>query len=307
MTQKQQDLVTNGESKEEMIHQPDDEMSIISVPARGLQDIEAEIQRLEKNVELFNRIKIVSLKLTKESDWVFQNQDSPYLMDRGAENIAIAWGIDISDVKLRMEWEEDDDGRYYAFVATGKAYSKKLGRQVEDVGVCSQRDKFFGMAGGKRKEIHEIDMANIRRKAVTNLYNRLIKRCVGLTSVTKEDLQEAGHDVKKIQGIKYDSGSQKSQKRRTAKEKEVAEKLLDMLMMMANEDKNRALELLGDYSSFKNEKGEEIKAKSLKSMSEKWLKSTYGKVKADFEKMGPPPEEKEGEEENGNSNPNSKS
>ena len=294
----EKERLTNGELREEATSETP-EMAIISMPEKGELSIEQEIQKLEKNIELFNRIKIVSLKLTKESDWVFQRENSPYLMDRGAENVAIAWGIDISSVALRQEWAEDEKGRYYSYVATGKAYSKKLGRYVEDIGVCSQRDKFFGMVGGKLKEVEEIDMANIRRKAVTNLYNRLIKRCVGLMNVTTADLLVAGLDVKKIQGIEYKSGSQKSAADFTPKGKEAQKKLGDMLMQMANNDKKIAAGLLEKYSSWKDNDGKEHVAHSLNDLSEKWLMTTYGRAKKDFDKTAGGPAEEQEEREPG--------
>jgi len=295
--------VTSGEVKEgEIIEAPDNEMSIINV-SKDIIDVEKEIQKVEKQIEFFKRIKIVSLRLTKEKDWIFQ-ENTPYLMDRGTENIAIAWGIDISDVKLRSEWAEDEKGRYYTYVATGKAYSKKLGRYIEDIGVCSQRDKFFGWVKGKMKEVHEIDMANIRKKAVTNLYSRLIKRCIGLMSVTTEDLKEAGLDTRKIQGIKYKSGSQKAKAGLSAKGKEIQQKLGDMLLMMANNDKKRARELLVQYSAWKDKDGKEHFADSLVKMTEKWLMTTYGKVKKDFDAIGSneEPEEEQVDMSNGEEN-----
>jgi len=286
--------ITNGEIKEEI--QPV-EMPIISVPERELT-VEEEIERVEKNIELFNRIKIVSLKLTKEKDWVFQGADretgeplAPYLMDRGAENIAIAWGIDVTGVQLRMEWAEDEKGKYYSFIATGKAYAKKLGRYVEDIGVCSQRDRFFGMVGGQLKEIEDIDMANIRRKAVTNLYNRLIKRAVGLMNITKEDLVAAGLDIKKIPVIEY-----KTSKAVNAQEKSLKQKLEEMLIMMANNDKVTAAKLLEKYSAWKDANGRVYKASSLDAMSERWLRATYGKAKKDFESISGKPMREPGEE-----------
>lgn len=293
-----EEKVTNGEMKEEAIGEAS-EMPIISIPEKGELSIEQEIQKLEKNIDLFNWIKIVSLKLTKESDWVFQNKNSPYLMDRGAENVAIAWGIDIFNVVLRQEWAEDEKGRYYSYVATGKAYSKKLGRYVEDIGVCSQRDKLFGMVGGEFKEIEQVDMANIRRKTITNLYNRLIKRCVGLTNVTKEDLQAAKLDITKIQGIDYKTGAKKGERGFSDKGKEKKKELGEMLMMMANNDKDEAQKLLEKYSSWKDDDGKEHKAKSLKTMSEKWIMATYGKVKKDFDaaQSGPKDEKSEAKKE----------
>lgn len=267
------------------------EMSLISIPERGIS-IEKELAEIEKNVEFFNRVKIIALKMTKPSDWVDQGA-TVYLMDRGAENIAIAFGVDISDVQLRMEWAEDEKGRYYSFIASGKAYAKKLGRYVEDIGVCSQRDKFFGKIGDKYKEIAEVDMANIRRKAVTNLYSRLIKRVIGLMGVTMEDLRAAGMDTAKIQKVDYKGGSQRAEISEDGKA--LRTKLGNMLLLMANNDKPAAKKLLEKYSSWTDKDGKEHKAEDLAKMSEKWIASTYGKAKADFEKTsgGPTDQDRE--------------
>ena len=257
-----------------------EEMSLISIPSTPrVIDIDKEIDRIEKNIEFFNKIKLTSLKLTKPSDWVFQ-QEGPYLMDRGAENIAIAWGVDISDVKMRMEWAEDDKGRYYTFVATGKAYSKRLGRYIEDIGVCSQRDKLFGMIKGEFKSIEEIDMANIRRKAITNLHSRLIKRIIGLMSITEDDLKEAGIDTSKIKRIEYKSGSKKTEKTATESEKKRQKDMWDMLIQHTGGADDVARDILKEQSGFTAEDGKVIEGKTdVKYLTGKWLNFTYKKIK----------------------------
>lgn len=280
--------IVEGEPLDESTLSP--ELQVINLPAKGF-DIERELAGIEKNIVLYNRIKQVALKLTKPSDWVNQG-GSPYLMDRGAENVAIAFGVDISEVRLALEWAEDNKGRYYTYVASGKAYSKKLARYVEDMGVCSQRDRFFGWDSSTRawRPIEDVDMANIRRKAVTNLYNRLIKRVIGLMNVTFDDLKAAGIDPGQLGKVEYQAGRDRAEKELSEEGKDVRTKLGDMLMRMANNDKAAAAKLLEKYTAFKDDKGEERKATSLASMSEKWLKSTYGKVKKDYEKTEGPRE-----------------
>ena len=265
------------------------EVSLINVPARGI-DIERELAGIEKNIALFNRIKQVALKLTKPSDWKNLG-GSPYLMDRGAENVAIAFGVDISEVRLALEWAEDNKGHYYTYVASGKAFSKKLGRYVEDMGVCSQRDRFFGWDSTTRawRPIEDVDMANIRRKAVTNLYIRLIKRVIGLMNVTFDDLKAAGIDPEKLGKVEYVAGRARAEAELSEDAKEVRTKLGDMLMQLANNDKDQAVKLLEKYSSWKDDDGKEHKATSLAKMSEKWIRSTYGKVKKDYEKTAAGP------------------
>lgn len=275
-----EEKVTNGEMSEEAINPS--EMALISIPEKGLS-IEKELAAIEKNIAFFNKVKIIALKLTKPTDWVDQG-GNPYLMDRGAENIAIAFGVDISEVRLTMEWADDPKGRYYTFIASGKAYSKKLGRYVEDIGACSQRDRFFGVAGGKLKEIEEVDMVNIRRKAVTNLYSRLIKRVIGLMGVTFDDLKEAGVDTSRIQKIEYKSGSQKADADLSTDAKEKRSKIWSMLLEMTVGDEDLARGMLESISAFKDKDGNEHKLSDISRLtSEKWIASLYNKVKKEFE------------------------
>lgn len=267
--------VTEGEGVDERVVSGP-EMALINVPERGVS-IEQELAQIEKNVEYFNRVKIIALKMTKAQDWV--DMGGPYLMDRGAENIAIAFGVDISDLQLKQDWAEDTKGRYYTYVASGKAYAKRLGRYVEDIGVCSQRDKFFGMIQGQLKEIQDVDMANIRRKAVTNLYSRLIKRVIGLMGVTWEDLGAAGIKKADLQRVEYRGGAQgggpagkpKLSDDSIAHLKKVWAKLLEM----SQGDEKKARAELDRLASFGDKKVTDISQIT----SDAWANTLYGKVK----------------------------
>lgn len=275
--------VTDSEPREERLMNP--EVDIISMPRQELS-IEKEIAAIEKNVQFYNRVKVVALKMTRAADWV--DMGGPYLQDRGAESIAIAFGVDITEDPPRMEWAEDDKGRYYMFIAAGRAFSKKLGRFVEDVGVCSQRDKFFGKVGTEFKEMHDVDMPNIIRKAVTNLHNRLIKRVIGLMGVTWEDLAEAGIDRKLIQKVDYKEGGKKAEA--AAKLSEDALKKRDdiwrMLMEIAVGDVAVAKSLLKTATTFKGDDGKERSVEDIARLtSERWILSLHKKIKAEYDSV----------------------
>ena len=273
--------VTAEEGLEERIVSP--EMALINIPERGIS-IEQELKEIEKNIEFFNRVKIIALKLTKASDWV--DMGGPYLMDRGAENIAIAFGVDISNLQLKQDWAEDSKGRYYTFIASGKAYAKKLGRYVEDIGVCSQRDKFFGMINGQLKEIQEVDMANIRRKAVTNLYSRLIKRVIGLMGVTWDDLGQASIKRESLQKVEYRGGAQGGgpAKSSALSPDHLArrEKTWKLILELKGSDAKEASALLDKLASFGDKKVTDISQIS----SDKWVDALYGKVKKECAAAG---------------------
>lgn len=259
---------------------------IISVPS-GPLSLEAEVAKVEKNIELFNRIKVASLRLTSPADWVLQ-QGAPYLMERGAQTVANAWGVDITNVSVDMIWNEDDKGRYYMFVAHGQAYAKRLGRLIEDEGICSQRDKFFGRIEGGWKAIEEVDMVNVRKKAVTNLYNRLIKRVTGLINVTIEDLEAANLNISKITKVEYKEGRKKSEAKLSKEALEKREEIWKMCLELAAGDVDEARAILKKHSSFKGTKGgksHEYFVEDAKELhTEKWIFSVYGRVKEALEK-----------------------
>jgi hypothetical protein len=285
MANETKEKITGGEGLDE--RSVTSEMSLISIPERGLS-IEKELAGIERNIELFNKIKVLALRLTKPSDWVDMG-GNPYLLDRGASSVAVAFGIDISEVRVTKEWADDPRGRYYTFIASGKAYARKLGRYVEDIGVCSQRDKFFGKIGDKFKEIEDVDMTNIIRKAVTNLEGRLTKRVIGIGGVTWEDLAQAGIPREKIGKVEYKSGAQKTDL--SPEGKDAKAKLGNTLLMMANNDKAQAVKLLEKYSFWIDGEKKEHKASDINKMSERWINSTYGKAKADYEKTSGGPRE----------------
>jgi hypothetical protein len=256
-----------------------EEKEIFAIPA-GEISLEQALADVDRNIEFFRTIQVRALKLTKEQDWL-DNGGSPYLMDKGAEKIGDAWGISVSPrtedkITLTCEWAEDKEGPYFTYIAQGKAYSRVLRRWIEDIGVCSQRDKFFGMARGELKMLEDVDRAMIRKKAVTNLHVRLIKRMVGLLSATWEDLIAAGLDVSKIKKIEYQS----QDKKLSAVAMGQCEKIKMMAMALGAGQEKAAAEALRHISVFKDSQGKDKFVTDVRQLtSDKWVASIYGKMK----------------------------
>jgi len=253
------------------------------VTARELSLTE-EVEAIERDIELYKHIHILALRLTNEKDWIMQGPDSPYLMDRGAEKIAVAFGVDIFDMKNEMEWHEDAAGRYYQFVAKAKGYSRKLNRTIEDEGTCSQRDEFFGMVKGEFKKLENVDMTDIRKKAVTNVYGRIIKRVVGLSGITTEQLKEAGLDPAKIKGIERREGQTKADAQLSPELLTKRNEAWKLCLELGNGDEKGALENLKAVTVFKGKDrdGKEmlIWAKDIRDLkTEKWINQTLSRLK----------------------------
>lgn len=261
---------------------------VVSFPAEiePIVDIAKEVKRIEDDIDKYKKVRLIALKLTNEKDWLFQ-ENQPYLMDSGAEPIARAFGCNISLIgKPEIEYHSDEKGRYYIFTVHGKAFSRSLGCYIEDIGTCSQRDKFFGRIRGALKKLEDVDMNMIRKKAVTNLYNRITKRMVGILNVTEKELSDAGLDVKKIERIKYEKGKEKAKAELSEKDKQLKERIYNMAMFLTTGVEEEANALIKKVSTFsKTIDGEKktffvVKIDDLN--SPRWIRTVYENMKKKF-------------------------
>jgi hypothetical protein len=276
MTDQFKEKIAESNGKEEDMIEEQSTLEIIA--PKGLISLEDEVAHIEKNINLFDRVKVLSLKLTRAEDWVLQ-KDSPYLMERGAQTVGIAWGVDIFDINVTMEWMEDNYGRYYMFIAHGKAHAKRLNRTIEDEGTCSQRDKFFGKVGSEWKAVEDVDMTNIRKKAVTNLYGRLIKRVTGLINVTIGDLKLAGIDISKMTKIEYGTGKKRAEKLLSPESLELRKKLWKICMELAAGDEESASGVLEECSKFEGDNKKMFSVSRVEDLkSDKWITATFNRA-----------------------------
>lgn len=259
--------------------------AIMPVLTQQNVDVEKAMIRLEKNIDLYKRIRITTLKVTKPSDWADMG-GTLYLQDKGAENIANVYGIDISGMTIEKVWRGDGDARYYAYRVSAKGYAKSLGRYVEDIGTCSQHDKFFGWdsVNKKFKEVDRVDEDMIIKKAVTNCQGRIIRRLTAMLGITLADLQEAGLDVSKIGKVEYKSGGQKTQAAAPVS-KEAGDKkseIWKMCITLAAGDNVKAQAYLREAAEWPGYKGKPVTGVEFLT-SEKWIHSTYEKLKKQFD------------------------
>jgi len=257
------------------------EFPVIQVPRDEppILDIVAEVDKVEKNIELYNKIRTVSLKLLKPTDLRFMGE-SLYLEDKGAEILAIAWGVHVSISSVIQDWHEDALGRYYSFTVSGKAFSRKLYRYAEEIGTCSQRDKFFGTVDGKLKELEDIDVNMIKKKAVTNFYNRIIKRVAGLGGLVEDDLKSAGMDTAKIKKVDFREGGKKADAQLPPELLARRDEIRKMCLELGNGNDAGARKVLEELSSFKGEGDRVIKARNVTDLrSEKWINKVHAKAK----------------------------
>lgn len=260
--------------------------------------VEDIISIAQRRDGVFDRLMEMALKRTNERDWM-SVEGQPYLGHSGAEKVARRFGIKIRDVAQKKDWSEDSKGRFYIYVTTGTAALPGSYDSIEAIGTCSQRDKFFAFANGNWKDTAEIDETNIMKASYSNFVVNAITHLLGLRNLTWDDLKSAGVDIAKVQKIEYEKGSGK--KDLSEEGKSTRTKLGNILLEMANGDKDAAAKLLEKYSyweSTEEKDGKKVKvphkASSLSAMTEKWINTTYGRAKEDYDKIaGGPKGERE--------------
>jgi len=136
-------------------------------------DLESAVQNAEKFVALQDNIRKMAVRVTNVNDWVDEG-GNPYLQEKGAEKIAMAFGVSISNTNLEKEEAKDDKGQYITYIYSGTGSWQ--GRSVPQIGTCSSRDPFFGKKGGQLLPLSEVKLVDVRKKAYTNMLNRVIKR-----------------------------------------------------------------------------------------------------------------------------------
>lgn len=260
---------------------------LVSVPSadRELEKLPLEkiIEIAEKDAALLKRVRVISIGMTSENDWIDQN-GKPYLMEDGAEAIANLWGIDHFDIKVEKELAEDEQGKYYIYTAFGKFYSKRLKRYIEQIGTCSQRDLFFGTERGKFLPLTEIDETSVKKAAVTNLFCRGIKTCAGMKNITYDEIKAAGLDMNKISKIEYGKGAKKVEKALSKVALEQKKEIWDLCLKMGGDEKAASF-VLKQLTYFEDTQGNKHSINDIKKLtSEKWIASTYKKAQSRYKK-----------------------
>jgi hypothetical protein len=234
----------------------------------------------EKRVELLRKVLGIAIKRTNPKDWVDQ-QGHPYLTASGAEKIAPLFGVKMTNLTEKREDREDEKGKYYIY--TFKAtFSWKAG-EIEAIGTCSSRDKFFAWDSQKQewKPLSEFDETNIKKAAYSNLIVNGITRVLGIRNLTWEDLEAYGikrEDVAKVEYKITTAISDEEKKKQLAISKMISE--------MANNNQAEAEKILLALSTFIASDGKEIQGvRNPKLLTGKRLDVVYGKCKEQYKKV----------------------
>lgn len=269
--------------------QPINMMSVASTAT----DLDTAVQNAEKFVELQSKIRQMAVKVTSIFDWIDEG-GKPYLQEQGAQKIAMCFGISIQNVSCETDHNKDSKGDYIVYNYNGEAVWQ--GRVTPQLGTCSSRDKFFGRRKGELLPLTEVNLPDVRKKAYTNMLNRAIKSCLGLSytwaeietasenRITQQKIAESGN------AVGFDKGSRGGNTRapETQKEKDKKTDLWSMLVDLYG-DESSAGDALEKATSFTNGEGKEITGKrDISKVSPKQVEYIYKTVKKAHDKATNP-------------------
>lgn len=200
------------EKAQHLITMPNEETELV-VSDKSLELIVAEA---EKRVAVLKKILGVAIKRTNPTDWVDQN-GKPYLGASGCEKVAPLFGLKMEGVVSERSERDDEKGKYYFYTFMGRFYW--AGGDIEAIGTCSSRDKFFGWQSAKKegdkitepagyKPLHDIDETNIKKAAYSNLIVNGVTRALGIRSLTWNDLEQHGIKKEDCAKVEYNKGKE---------------------------------------------------------------------------------------------------
>lgn len=257
----------------------------------AIETVEDLISIAQKRIEIVPKLVNMALKVTNYRDWMDQN-GQPYLVHSGAEKIARLFGIKLVNIQTVKEWTDDSKGKYYIYKTTGMVTLPGNMDSIEALGTCSQRDGFFAKAKGEWLDSLEIDETNIMKASYSNFVVNGITHLLGLRNLTWEEIEEVGIDKSKVSKIDYKKGSQKVSGTLSKKAIEIRKKIYDLVLQMSggNEEETKIFIKQASCFKFNDKNGNEQEkfAEDVKDLTtEKWINSTYGRIREIFKKAYP--------------------
>lgn len=197
----------------------------------AVQRIIALSEQVEPLGKALDKIRTFILGRALPGDFVeFKGDEGgePYieLVGAGADRIAATVGISFVDWNDWKEAGTDEIGAWYNWYYRCRATFQ--GRSVEVVGRAGSRDKFFGFAYGKFKDLSEVKEGDIRTAARRNCMKEGVKVMLGLRRIPKSSAATMGLDLSKLKSVEF--GSKKSGTTAKGETKSFVDTVLDVIV-----------------------------------------------------------------------------
>lgn len=230
------------------------------------------IDNAEALVDFLNKAEELIIKRTRSEDWIIMGE-TPYALESAVKKALSVLGASITNIDIEeTRVVESQDGRDFPvvyFTAFGDVIFN--GRSVQAVGTSSTKDPFFAerwkpalnpdgsvkLDENKREirvkvllPLQEVEVQNVKKKSVTNLYKRGLDLIFKLNPTT-EFLKSKGIEPKSFSYGKGSSGGSTD----TAEEKDLRTKLKSLLAKVAAETGQSQAAILKSKTAFNNFQG----------------------------------------------------
>lgn len=236
---------------------------VSAIDTMSIESIERSVETAERYMNALNSIRKMAINMTNQLDWVDEN-GTPYLQKAGCDKIAGGFGIRSADVTCEKEKEEDKNGQYVTYTYSGNGMW--MNNVTHEIGTASSRDAFFAnrTVNGERIKLplDEVNCMDVKKKAHTNMMNRLIKRLLGL-SFTWEEIEQISNGRITRQGgarVTYDKGK-KGGNTMTSEQKNERTEIANRILALVGGDKPSAENWLENETKFTTKDGKNIAGK----------------------------------------------
>lgn len=252
--------INHGVKMSEEIKKEVEQVNQSIVPSSTeIVNIEKTVEQARRYFNVLGQIRKLAIKLTNNLDWTNEG-GNPYMQKSGCDKIAGAFGVRISDALIEKEICKDDKGEYVMYTCSARGTWNN--HEESEIGTCSTRDDFFGKRDGGYKPLSEVDLTDIKKKAFTNMANRMIKKLLGLSFSWDEikELSEGKISADSVQKVSYGAGS-KGGNTDSPETKKKRDEIRVMLLKLCDGEAQHAQHMLEEMTAFTGNNGP-VKGKS---------------------------------------------
>lgn len=181
----------------------------------------AYIAQVEKWMEFLQKLhKVFYKSLNPKTDLCFLGSGDKHIVHltkRGLERLLSISGGEIRVPKddkgfplVRLMQGEDERGKWFAYEAAA-TFIRGDGKVFDASYMVSSRNKFFGIAYGKDKEITQILPDYVREAAIGWAIKKAVARGLGISAFTLDELKEFGVKVEQISGYSFEQPTKKTE------------------------------------------------------------------------------------------------
>ena len=207
------------------------------------------LRLIDEKATLLAAARERALRYTRPVHWVDES-GKPYLTENGATDVAKLFNVRIFDVTSqqdRIKHTDNPQEDEIVFTYSGNIEIEGLGI-FTGIGACTTRDRLYGTKGGESLPLSMVPIANVMRKAHTNMTRRLIVHALSMEGLTWEYLATLG--IKKEDCVKVERSGHGGKAELSEEQEEKLLKIKEMAKYVFNNNAAEAKRFYIDCTQF---------------------------------------------------------